>query len=72
MNSSFITSRSGVLHVETYSTVQNMGFDDTNRTKDVFTINCFFCTVLPAKSDSDLMVCLLSYQGLRIDRSLVY
>ena len=29
-------------------------------------------TVLPAKSDSDVMFCLQSYQGLRIDRSLVY
>ena len=27
-------------------------------------------TVLPAKSDSDVMLCLQSYQGLRIDRSL--
>ena len=30
------------------------------------------CTVLPAKSDSDVMFCLQSYQGLRIDISLVY
>ena len=30
------------------------------------------CTVLPAKSDSDVMFCLPSYQGLTIDRSLVY
>ena len=29
-------------------------------------------TVLPAKSDSDIMFCLHGYQGLRIDRSLVY
>ena len=29
-------------------------------------------TVLPAKSDNDIMFCLQSYQGLRIDRSLVY
>ena len=28
-------------------------------------------TILPAKSDSDVMFCLHSYQGLRIDRSLV-
>ena len=28
-------------------------------------------TVLPAKSDSDFMFCLQSYQGLIIDRSLV-
>ena len=29
-------------------------------------------TVLPAKNDSDAMFCLQSYQGRRIDRSLVY
>ena len=29
-------------------------------------------TVLPAKSDSDAMFCFQSYQGLIIDRSLVY
>ena len=32
----------------------------------------FWTTVLPAKSDSDVMLCLQSYRGLRIDRSLVY
>ena len=29
-------------------------------------------TVLPAKSDSDFMFCLQRYQGLIIDRWLVY
>ena len=29
-------------------------------------------TVLPAKSDNDVMFSLQSYQGLRIDISLVY
>ena len=29
-------------------------------------------TVLPAKNNSEIMFCLHSYQGLRIDRSLVY
>ena len=29
-------------------------------------------TVLPAKSDSDVMFCLQSYQRLIINRSLVY
>ena len=29
-------------------------------------------TVLSAKSDSDFIICLQSYQGLIIDRSLVY
>ena len=32
----------------------------------------FSPNVLPAKSDSDVMFCLQSYQGLRIDRSHVY
>ena len=32
----------------------------------------FGASVLPAKSDSDVMFCLQSYQGLRIDRSIVY
>ena len=32
----------------------------------------YICTVLPAKSESDDMFCLQSYQGLRIDRSHVY
>ena len=31
-----------------------------------------YSTVLPAKSDSGIMFCLQSYQGLKIDRSLVY
>ena len=30
------------------------------------------CNVLPAKSDRYVILCLQSYQGLRIDRSLVY
>ena len=30
------------------------------------------CTILPAKSDSDVMFCLQCYQGLRIDRSLLF
>ena len=29
-------------------------------------------TVMPAKSDCDALFCLQSYQGLIIDRSLVY
>ena len=36
----------------------------------VFIFNA--CSVLPAKSDSDDRFCLQSYQGLTIDRSLVY
>ena len=30
------------------------------------------CTVQPVKSDSDVMFCLQRYQGLIIDRSLLY
>ena len=35
---------------------------------------CLFhiCTVVPTRSDSDVMFSLQSYQDLRIDRSLVY
>ena len=42
------------------------------RSSDVHTIDQVLYTVLPAKSDSDFMFCLQSYQGLIIDRSLVY
>ena len=31
-----------------------------------------YATVLAAKSESDVMPCLQSYQGLKIDKSLVY
>ena len=39
---------------------------------DVHVVIVTVCTVLPAKSDSDAMLCLQSYQGFRIHRSLVY
>ena len=32
----------------------------------------FLSTVEPAKSDSDIMFCLQHYQGLKIDKWLVY
>ena len=35
-------------------------------------ISSEYSTVLPAKSDSDVIFCLQSNLGLRIDRSLVY
>ena len=35
-------------------------------------VYCDITTVLPAKSNSDFMFCLQSYQGLIIDISLVY
>ena len=35
-------------------------------------LECHLPTVLPAKSDSDVIFCLQNYQGLRIDSSLVY
>ena len=34
--------------------------------------NLDIITVLPVKSDSDIMFCLQSYQGFMIDRSFVY
>ena len=37
----------------------------------VFAVDALY-TVLPAKSDSDVMFCFQSYQGLIIDESLVY
>ena len=37
-----------------------------NNSKNTFT------TVMPAKSDSDVMFCLYIYRGLSIDRSLVF
>ena len=38
----------------------------------VVSIIVFTNTVVPTKSDSDAIVCLQRYQGLKIDRSLVY
>ena len=38
---------------------------------NVFTVETQ-ASVLPAKSDSDVMLCLQSYHGLIIDRSRVY
>ena len=35
-------------------------------------ISMFTITVVPTKSDSEVMICLQIYQGLIIDRSLVY
>ena len=40
--------------------------------KAKYYFNSLAFTVLPARSDSNLMFCLQSYQGLRIDRSLEY
>ena len=57
---------------------QNISADDKNRrlllwlARYGLKINRYKCTVLPAKSDSDFMFCLQSYQGLINDRSLVY
>ena len=38
----------------------------------VVAAHVYLTTVLPAKSDSDVMFCLKIYHGLIIDRSLVY
>ena len=40
-------------------------------TKDCFNMS-YEVTVVPTKSDSDVMFCLQSYQVLMIDRLLVY
>ena len=60
----------GLLHVFALSAGASPGATGTE-TEDGM---CFllYLTVLPAKSDSDVMFCLQSYQGLIIDRSLVY
>ena len=44
-------------------------FSDISRPVSVDSLHA---TVLAAKSDSDVMFCLQTYKGLRIDRSLVY
>ena len=46
--------------------------EEGNETRKLRVISTLLFTVLLAKSDSDLMFWLLGYQGLRIDRSLVY
>ena len=46
-----------------------MGYDIDIMHKSVCSVRG---TVTPAKSDSDVMSCLQSHQGLIIDRSLVY
>ena len=43
-----------------------------NVQQSMYTVEVIFFTVLPAKNGSDVMFCLHSYQGLIIDRSLVY
>ena len=49
----------------------NVPFLDA-RHKCILSGSALFTIVLPAKSDSYVMFCLQSYQGLRIDISLVY
>ena len=50
-----------IMHITTHSNVNWFVFCCLNHN-----------TVLPAKSDSDVMFCLQSNQGLRINRSLLY
>ena len=45
---------------------------ETNMCNTSKSHNLDLITVVPAKSDSDVMFCLQSYQGHVIDRSLVY
>ena len=47
-------------------------FSQANSQTTTRTTSYYITTVLPAKSDSNFMFCLQSYQGLIIDRSLVY
>ena len=49
---------------------KGLTFVDIIKAKYYF--NSLAFTVLSARSDSDLMFCLQNYQGLKIDRSLVY
>ena len=44
----------------------------TSKAKFHIVVDLTIPTVLPAKSDSDVMFCLQSYQGLKIDISLIY
>ena len=52
---------------EKHTTFVAIGALRVNALKNLDTV-----TVLPAKSESDVMFCLQSYQGLIIDRSLMY
>ena len=51
-----------------YESLVYKGFKEKTIITNILTT----CTVLPAESDSDVMFCLQNYQGLIIDRSLVY
>ena len=48
-----------------------MGFHYMNPPRMFVDLSCI-STVVPTKSDSDVTFCLLSNQGLIIDRSLVH
>ena len=54
--------------------IQQMVHLRASKRNDIVTcyILITWSTVLPAKSDSDVIFCLQSYQGLIIDRSLLY
>ena len=63
-------------HMSLYVGFGNVGRHSTKFCTVCLELSSVSCievsTVLPAKSDSDFMFCLQSYQGLIIDRSLVY
>ena len=70
MKSSLISVYTVCLFIKTFQTHQMLQMI-CSHFSTVFIINKFVI-VLPAKSDSDVMFCLHHYQGLIIDRSLVY
>ena len=63
-----LTKPSGSAHVFRQSCQGHMVYDN-----NLYSMaNNALHVVETAKSDSDVMFCLQTYQGLRIDRSLVY
>ena len=51
-----------------FAIVTSLGIYGQQGVKWFYMYSYPYTTVLPAKSDSDIMFCLQSYQGLRIDR----
>ena len=63
----------GSLHGPTNSSSTHSGFQVNLQSFVLYVVMLAIATtVLPAKCDSDIMFRLQIYQGLRIDRSLVY
>ena len=60
------------LYKETRWQTVNAAITENNNEKEDSKQSNKKVSVLPAKRDSNVMSCLQSYQGLRIDRSLMY